>query len=226
MSLLVGSLHYLTRCLSSLQDSRHYSHEVTFLVLLLCLLTPFLLKKCYQILPFLTLLLPDPPVRCGFRQKLKIIKGLMLNRKRKNLTSLNTNLTRSLIRRLTSIPVDILINPVGAKQLATSSSQATTEDITDTGSQALPAKLHFSQPAVQSTGQAAKEFSTTGPNPSYSQASATYRTTGPEDYPQAGAYSELPEDRMIRKTVIIIQLLNRMRESCRILVKNKKLRRI
>ena len=31
---------------------------------------------------------------------------------------------------------------------------------------------------------------------------------------------------MIRKTVIIIQLLNRMRENCRILVKNKKLRRI
>ena len=86
------------------------------------------------------------------------------------------------------------LNPVGAKQLATSSSQATTEDITDTGSQALPAKLHFSQPAVQSTGQPAKEFSTTGPNPSYSQASATYRTTGPEDYPQASAYSELPYD--------------------------------
>ena len=86
------------------------------------------------------------------------------------------------------------LNPVGAKQLATSSSQATTEDITNTGSQALPAKLHFSQPAVQSTGQLAKELSATGPTPSYSQASATYRTTGPEDYPQAGAYSELPYD--------------------------------
>ena len=86
------------------------------------------------------------------------------------------------------------LNPVGAKQLATSSSQATTEDITDTDSQALPAKLHFSQPAVQSTGQPAKELSATGPTPSYSRAGATYRTTGPEDYPQASAYSELPYD--------------------------------
>ena len=73
-------------------------------------------------------------------------------------------------------------------------SQATTEDITDTGSQALPAKLHCSQPAVQSTIQPVKELSATGPTPSYSQASATYRTTGPEDYPQASAYSELPYD--------------------------------
>ena len=84
------------------------------------------------------------------------------------------------------------LNPVGAKQLATSSSQATTEDMTDTGSQALPAKAPVSQPAVQSTGPPTKELSATGLTPSYSQASATYRTTGPEDYPQASVYSDLP----------------------------------
>ena len=86
------------------------------------------------------------------------------------------------------------LNPVSAKQLATSSSQATTEDMTDTGSQALPAKAPVSQPAVQSTGPPTKELSATGPTPSYSQASATYRTTGPEDYPQASVYSDLPYD--------------------------------
>ena len=72
---------------------------------------PVLLRKCFQTLPFLTLLLPDPPVRCGFRQELKMIKGLILNMKRKNLISLNTNLTRSLIRSPIDIPADILINP-------------------------------------------------------------------------------------------------------------------
>ena len=86
------------------------------------------------------------------------------------------------------------LNPVGVKQLATGSSQADTEDTPDTGFKAIPDKLHLSQPAVQSTGQPVREVSTTGPTPSYSQASATYRATGPEDYPQASAYSELPYD--------------------------------
>ena len=81
-----------------------------------------------------------------------------------------------------------------AKPEKTRSSQATTEDMTDTGSQALPAKAPVSQPAVQSTGPPTKELSATGPTPSYSLASATYRTTGPEDYPQASVYSDLPYD--------------------------------
>ena len=142
------------------------------------------------------------PFRCGFRQQLKIIKGLILNRKRKKSHKSKHKSDKKTHRhsgrhsdKSTDRRGDTSdLNPVGVKQLATSSSQADTEDITDTGSQALPAKLHFSQPAVQSTGQPAKEGSATGPTPSYSQASATYRTTGPEDYPQASAYSELPYD--------------------------------
>ena len=84
------------------------------------------------------------------------------------------------------------LNPVGAKQLPTSSSQAPAEDMTDTGSQALPAKAPVSQPAGQSTGPPTKELSATGPAPSYSLASANYRTTGPEDYSQASVFSDLP----------------------------------
>ena len=84
------------------------------------------------------------------------------------------------------------LNPVGAKPLTTSSSQAPAEDMTDTGSQAIPSKAPVSQPAGQPTGPPTKELSATGPAPCYSQASANYRTTGPEDYSQASVFSDQP----------------------------------
>ena len=54
--------------LSDKMSEQFARFEVTFLLLLLCLLNQFLLKRYYQILHSLTLLLPDPPVRCGLRQ--------------------------------------------------------------------------------------------------------------------------------------------------------------
>ena len=78
-------------------------------------------------------------------------------------------------------------------QSSTDSTQAGTDYTPGTGFTAMLFKLPLSQSAVQPVGQPVKEVSTTGPTPSFSQASATpssYGTTGPEDYPSV--YSELP----------------------------------